>query len=116
MDHLSLRDELRGYTLSELTLIAATQRDVYSPEEMALIEAEIEQRKEAEDAARDESVRKDTLPCLLSLLLPPVGLFIGAMFLFSDDPQNKKTGKRCLLATFISLLLFSYFISGGIRI
>ena len=108
------RADLAQYTLSELRLIAATQADVYSPQEMAVIREELDARKEQERIQRKKQDTNDTLPCVLSLLLPVIGLIIAAIFLFNRDPANQKTGKRCLVSAFVSLILFSYLLSGGI--
>jgi len=106
-----LRSELAQYSLSELHLIAATQADVYSPQEMAIILDELELRKEAEKSKRKQRASNDTLPCILSLLLPAVGVVIGAIFLFSSDLHNRETGKRCMIAAMVSLMLFSFLLS-----
>ena len=108
------REDLAQYNLQELQLIAATQADVYAPEEMRLILDEIDARKEAERERRKKRDTNDTLPCVLSLLLPLIGVVIGLIFMHTGDSANRETGKRCIVASFVSLILFSYIISGGI--
>ncbi|MBR5372320.1 MAG: hypothetical protein IK130_08905 [Oscillospiraceae bacterium] len=114
MTREEFRADLAQYTVSELQLILATQADVYSPQEMEVIREELDARREQEHALRKKNDTNDTLPCVLSLLLPVIGLIIAAIFLSNHDPANQKTGKRCLVSAFVSLILFSYLLSGGI--
>lgn len=114
MNAENLRSELMQYSVSELELIIATQADVYTPQEMALIRDVLEARREAETEKRKERAAHDTLPCVLSLLIPVIGVVLGAIFLFSGDARNKETGKRCMVAALVSLILFSFLLSGGI--
>lgn len=145
MDRTAFEAELNRYTQEELRLIYATQKDVYSEEELALIAARLE------PAPEPEKTRPLTVICyILSCILPLFGIILGAMLrtdqdkrrrklgsdllvcgclptvgagiviggilLFSKDEQKKAVGKKCIAAAFISLMLCLFLMSGGFRI
>ena len=114
MTREEFRADLAQYSMQELRLIAATQTDVYSPQEMEIIREELDARKDAEREQHKKRDANDTLPCILSLLLPVIGFLIATIFMHSDDPVNRQTGKRCMIAAFVSLMLFSFIMSSGI--
>lgn len=69
-------------------------------------------------AEHDEKRRKlgsDFLICGC-LATIGIGVIIGGILLFSKDQQNKAVGKKCLAASFISLMLGLFLINGGFRV
>lgn len=145
MDRTAFEAELNRYTQEELRLIYATQKDVYSKEELALIAARLEPAPEPEKTRpltvicyilscilplfgiilgamlhtdQDERRRKLGSDLLVCGCLPTVGagILIGGILLFSKDEQKKAVGKKCIAAAFISLMLCLFLMSGGFRI
>ena len=108
------RADLAQYQTSELALIAATQADVYSPAEMAVIREELDARRQAESARRKAKDTNDTLPCIVSLIFPIIGIVLALILLHNSDPANQVTGKRYLCAALVALVLFAFLVSGGI--
>lgn len=145
MDRTAFEAELNRYTQDELRLIYTTQKDVYSEEELAVIAERLKPVPEPEKTSpltvicfllscivplfgillglmlrRDEDERRRKLgsELLVCGCLPTVGLgvIIGGILLFSKDEQNKSAGKKCLAASFISLMLCLFLLSGGFSV
>ena len=66
----------------------------------------------------DERRRKLGSDLLVCGCLPTIGLgvLIGGVMLFSKDEQKKTVGKKCLAASFISLMLGLFLLSGGFSV
>lgn len=145
MDRTAFEAELNRYTQEELRLIYATQQDVYSEEELEMIAARLEPVPEPKKAKKltvicwilscivpffgiilglmlrgetDERRRKLGSDLLVCGCLPTIGLgvLIGGVMLFSKDEQKKTVGKKCLAASFISLMLGLFLLSGGFSV
>lgn len=145
MDQTVFEKELGNYSQEELRLIYATQQELYSEEELAMIAARLEPVPEPEKTS-PLTVIGYILSCIVPLFgiilglmlrteqeprrkrlgndylicgcLPAIGIgiFIGGILLFSKDQQTKTVGKKCLAASFISLMLGLFFLNGGFRI
>ena len=59
MDTQKLLNEIKDCSLDELKLIYNTQKDLYTDEEMAVIQKRIQQMEAAEKAAQDEWIEKN---------------------------------------------------------
>lgn len=145
MDRAAFEAELNRYTQEELRLILATQQDVYSEEELAIIAARLEPAPEPEKTKPltvicyilscivplfgiilglmlrgDEDAQRKKLgsDLLVCGCLPAIGIgvIIGGILLFAKDEQKKTVGKKCLAASFISLMLGLFLLSGGFSI
>ncbi len=142
MDRTAFEKELDSYSQDDLRLIYTTQQDLYSEEEMAMIAERLEPIPEpektsaltvicyilscivplfgiilglmlrGEDNPRKKKLGNDLLICGC---LPSVGIgvFLGAILLSSPVSENKTIGKKCLAASFISLTLCLFMLSGG---
>ena len=66
---------------------------------------------------QDEKRRKLGSDFLICGCLPTLGLgvIIGGILLFSKNQQNQTVGKKCLAASFISLMLGLFLLNGGFR-
>ena len=145
MDQTVFEKELGNYSQEELRLIYATQQELYSEEELAMTAARLEPVPEPEKTS-PLTVIGYILSCIVPLFgiilglmlrteqeprrkrlgndylicgcLPAIGIgiFIGGILLFSKDQQTKTVGKKCLAASFISLMLGLFFLNGGFRI
>ncbi len=60
----------------------------------------LEQAQQEETAAK-----KKRWAYLISVCLPPLGLFFAARYYFSDKPDGKRIALTCLILTAIALLL-----------
>lgn len=49
----------------------------------------------------------DGLLLILSLLLPLGGFIAGAIFLVSDHPEDRRTGRMCLIATIVAFVIWA---------
>ncbi len=145
MDKTAFEQELNSYSQEDLRLIYATQQELYSEEELAMIAARLEPVPEPEKT-KPLTVIGYILSCIVPLFgiilglmlrtekdprriklgndflicgcLPSIGIgiFIGGILLFSKNQQTKTVGKKCLAASFISLMLGLFFLNGGFRI
>lgn len=119
MDRDKLLRELQPYSVKDLELIAATQQDLYSPEEMDVIRSLIAEKKwgiPQVDATRrsagpgtsrtggDDGDGSRAFEYVMSFLVPLVGFILGSLLLAKDDPDEKLLGKRCILLGFFSVI------------
>ncbi len=113
MDKQKLTEEMNSYSISELEAICETQGECYTDEEMRLIVQILEQKQQERKTDLRKFDARETICCIAGLLLPLVGLVIGICMLLSNDPASKKTGKRTLIAVFISVMLLLFLNMGG---
>ena len=71
--------------------------------------------KQIKEKPVDTSVMKQVSVYLVSLLLPPAGLWPAFKYLKAKDPQAKKIGMVCIVLTIISILLSVYFLSAFVN-
>ena len=145
MDQTAFEQELNRYSQEELRLIYNTQQELYSEEELALIAARLAPVPEPEKTSpltvigyifscfvplfgiilglmlrTEQEPRRKKLgnDFLICGCLPTIGIgvFIGGIMLFSKNQQTKTVGKKCLAASFISLMLGLFLLDGGFRI
>lgn len=105
MDREAFIYEMNNYCISDLELICADQKELYTAEEMQLIEEILESKKQENKKSVSEVAFGEALFCLVSLLAPIDGLIVGIIMLVAGSPRWKKAGKRTLLAVFISMLI-----------
>lgn len=163
MDTQKLLDEIKGYSLDELKLIYETQKSLYTDEEMAVIQEQINEIEAAEKAAQDAWIAENlpeeilcpkcdgsnpfendtccfcghtldkskyydpnfylnnendeeeseitdngqsyTFQFVISFLIPLVGFILGAILLGKDDPDEKSTGKTCIIIGLITVII-----------
>ena len=111
MDKAKFMEEYQSCSLADLELIRNTQQEDYSPEELMVLETLIEEKKTAQiEEAKKKSY---TVHCVISLLIPVVGIVIGILLLTGQSPEKKAAGKRCLVAAVISVFLFLFMLNGG---
>ena len=105
MDRDAFISEINSYSISDLELICADQKDLYTAEEMQLIEEMLEHKKQENKKHLSEIAFGEALFCLVSILAPIEGLIVGIIMLVKGSPRWKKSGKRILFAAFISVLI-----------
>lgn len=71
--------------------------------------------KQIKEKPVDTSVMKQVSVYLVSLLLPPAGLWPAFKYLKTNDPKAKKIGMICIGLTIISILLSVYFLSAFVN-
>lgn len=108
--------EMNRYCISDLELIFTDQKDLYTAEEMQLIEKILENKKQENKKSVSEVAFGEALFCLVSILTPIVGLIVGIIMLAAGSPRWKEAGKRTLFAVFISVFIKVFLYSGGFRI
>lgn len=116
MDRENFIREIEKYSIPDLELIVNTQKDVYSAEEMQIIEEELEKKKASEKEKSSDYRIAETLFCILGLLLPVFGIIVGVVLLIAGSADYKKIGKRTLIAAFISLVIRAFLMIGGFSI
>ena len=116
MDKQKLTEEMNSYNIPELEAICETQGECYSGEEMRMIVHILEQkRQERKNGVWKFNIR-ETVCCIIGLLFITAGLAIGIYMILSTKPDKRKTGKRTLLAVFISLMIRLFMSIGGFSI
>lgn len=105
IDRNKLIDEISGCNIFELELICKDQKELYTDEEMQLIEEILEQKRQENKKPLSDIAFAEVLFCLVSILAPIEGLIVGVIMLFKKSPRWKKAGMRTLLAVFISVLI-----------
>lgn len=116
---MDIRDFIReaeGYTVPELELICTTQKDLYTPEEMQIIVEVLACKRKQEKNVRSKAEFGETIFCIISLLIPIIGFIAGILLLAAGPPKWKRTGKRVLLAAFISVLIRVFLNAGGFSV
>lgn len=116
MDKEAFISEIEKYSISDLELIVNTQKDVYSAEEMQLIEEELERKRASEKKENSDYRIVETLFCIVGLLAPFCGFIAGIVLLIAGSADYKKIGKRTILASFISVLIRAFLMIGGFSI
>ena len=116
MDREAFIREMEKYCISDLELICADQKELYTDEEIQLIEEILEHRKQENKKSVSEVVFGEARFCLVSILSPIVGLIVGIIMLVAGSPRWKEAGKRTLFAVFISIFIRVFLYSGGFRI
>ena len=109
MDKQTFLAQYVNYADADLKLIRDTQQEMYSEEEMDWIEELIEARS----AYYQEKARPDTWLCVVSLIIPLFGIIAGIIYKTTDKPEDQKTGRRCLIAGIIGLILWVMFVFTG---
>ncbi len=105
IDKDKLIDEVSGCNIFELELICKDQKELYTDEEMQLIEEFLEQKRQESKKPFSIIAFAEALFCIVSILVPIGGLIVGFIMLLKKSPQWKKAGKHILLAAFISALI-----------
>ena len=58
------------------------------------------------ETGKNSSTKSYKWPYTISLGLPPLGLIYAVKYYFSDDENDKRAAKICLLLTVISVIIF----------
>lgn len=115
MDKESLIDEIERYSISDLELIITDQKELYSKEELQIIEDIYKKKTSIKKKISDIDYAK-TLLCIAALFNPFGGLVIGVIVLITGSADWKGVGKQTLLATVISVLIRIFLHAGGFSI
>ena len=97
--------EIDGLNIFDLELICTDQKELYTAEEMQIIEEVLEQKRQENKKPLPDFAFGEALFCLVSILSPIVGLIVGIIMLVKGSARWKKAGKRILAAAFISVLI-----------
>lgn len=116
MDRDSFVREMDTYSIPDLELICRTQKDVYTAEEMQLIEEVLESKKQQKKKAGSDIRFGETLFCIVALLTPISGAVAGIIMLAAGSSEWKQAGKRTLIAAFVSILIRLFLYSGGFAV
>lgn len=116
MDKEQFISDIEKYTISDLELIVKTQAELYSKEEMEIIEDVLEKKKALQKESRSDIYSVETLFCIVGLLSPWSGLIAGLVMLFAGSDKLKRVGRRTLIATAISVVIIIFLYSGGISL
>ena len=114
-----LADEMAGCTISDLETILRTQKELYSEEEMAIIQEILQKKKTALKLTDDEMRFAVTMFCIAGLLSPAAGVVIGIIMLIKGakgHPRWMGAAKKTFLAVFISILIWLFLYSGGFHV
>lgn len=114
MDNEQFISELEKYSISDLELIVKTQKELYSTEEMQIIEDMLQEKKASKKKKRSDIDFAETLFCIVGLLSPLSGLITGIIMLIVGSENWKRVGRRTLIATAISVIIIMFLYSGGI--
>lgn len=115
MDRETFINEMNRYFISDLELICADQKELYTAEEIQIIEEILEYRKQENKKSVSEVAFGEALFCLVSILAPIEGLIVGIIMLAAGSPRWKTAGKRTLFAVFISVFIRIFLSGGGFR-
>ena len=145
MDKDALSRELENCSQDDLELILETQQELYSEEELDEIEARLEAAEKSGKVSK-LAVLCYILSCVVPFFgwvlgwflfsnpkpenrklgndmvicgcLPMFGLgvILSAVLLFSRKESRRTLGKRCMATSFISLMLLTFWLSGGFKI
>ncbi|MBR7038341.1 MAG: hypothetical protein IKI21_03750 [Oscillospiraceae bacterium] len=118
-DNKAFFNEIEQYPIPDLELICKTQKDLYSAEEMAVIEDVLQKKRAAAKLTDDDDRFMVTLFCVAGLLSFLIGAVIGVAMLIKGakgHPRWTSAGKKTLLAAFISLLIQLFLWSGGFSV
>lgn len=105
MDRESFTSEIESCSISDLELICTDQKDLYTTEELQLIEEILERKKQEIKNSVSEVAFGEAIFCLVSILAPIEGAIAGVIMLVKGSPRWKDAGKRTLFAVFISVLI-----------
>ena len=114
MDNEQFISDIEKYTISDLELIVKTQAELYSKEEMEIIKDTLQKKKALEKESRSDIYIVETLFCIVGLLSPLSGLIAGIVMLIAGSDKLKRTGRRTLIATAVSVIIIIFLYSGGI--
>jgi hypothetical protein len=109
MDKDEFLKQYENYSVEDLRLIRDSQQELYTDEEMLLIESLIARSSEQ----KTEDGKKHIWLYVLSCLIPLAGFIVSIIFLRSHEPQERKIGRQCLITSIIALLLWAFFNMGG---
>ena len=145
MDKDALGRELQNCSQDDLELILETQQDLYSEEELAEIESRLTAAEKAgktsklailcyilscvvpffgwllgwfllsNPKAENRKLGSDMVICGC-LPLCGLGVILSVILLLSRKESRKTLGKRCMATSFISLILLTFWLSGGFKI
>lgn len=145
MNQDALRSELENCSQEDLALILETQQELYSDEELEQIESRLTAMEKAEKTsklgvlcyilscvvpffgwvlgwfllsnpkAESRKLGSDMVICGC-LPLCGLGVILSVILLFSRKESRRTLGKRCMATSFISLILLSFWLSGGFKI
>lgn len=116
MDKEALIAEMSKYEISDLELVCKTQKELYSIEEMQIIEEILEQKKTEHKKSVSEAKFGETLFCIVGLLTPLSALIVGIIMIVAGSPIWKSVGKKTLFVVFIAVLIRIFLYSGGFTI
>lgn len=113
MNREAFISEIEKYSILDLELIINTQKDVYSAEEMQIIEEELEKKKVSEKEKSSDLRIVETLFCIVGLIVPVCGFIVGIVMMIAGSEDYKRIGKRTILASFISVVIGAFLMIGG---
>ena len=108
--------EIEQYSISDLVLILHTENELYSKDELEIIQDLLEKKKTSLKLSTADFDFAVILFCIVGLLSLPSALITGVIMMIKGSPKWKVVGKKTLLAAFISLIIRIFLSMGGFSI
>lgn len=115
MDKNSFINEMEGYSISDLKLIITDQKELYSKEELQIIE-DIYKKKNSIKEEKSNIDYAEALFCIMGVIIPFGGLVSGIIMLITGSAAWKRVGRHTLSSTAISVLIRIFIYNGGFNI